>query len=183
MSGLRLSCGKFDQPSDHRRYFAPNNSILAIEEDKDGYLWIGTWGGGLNRFDPARFPPRLVEELVTLLQQGKAVAEAATAATLAPAERAAQPRVAAPAPAASPWRSLTFEEERSFCKMMGYEPDSLHKALETLRDAIELVGEWPKWKRERLGCQQILERRLQQVGQPVFELHNIARRTNAGAGG
>jgi ligand-binding sensor domain-containing protein len=24
-----------------------------MEEDKDGYLWIGTWGGGLNRFDPA----------------------------------------------------------------------------------------------------------------------------------
>jgi hypothetical protein len=32
---------------------------------------------GLSRFDPARFPPALVEELVTLLQQGKAAPEAA----------------------------------------------------------------------------------------------------------
>src|SRR6266498_210078 len=25
---------------------------LAIFQDSRGYLWIGTWGGGLNRFDP-----------------------------------------------------------------------------------------------------------------------------------
>jgi signal transduction histidine kinase/ligand-binding sensor domain-containing protein/DNA-binding response OmpR family regulator len=28
-----------------------NNHIKALELDSDGNLWIGTWGGGLNRFD------------------------------------------------------------------------------------------------------------------------------------
>src|SRR5215207_2765639 len=29
-----------------------HNSILKIAEDKDSALWIGTWGGGLNHYDP-----------------------------------------------------------------------------------------------------------------------------------
>ena len=29
------------------------NDIITIHEDRAGYLWVGTWGGGLNRFDPA----------------------------------------------------------------------------------------------------------------------------------
>ena len=29
-----------------------HNSILELTEGKDGTLWIGTWGGGLNRYDP-----------------------------------------------------------------------------------------------------------------------------------
>jgi signal transduction histidine kinase/ligand-binding sensor domain-containing protein/CheY-like chemotaxis protein len=29
-----------------------NNNILAIHEDKRGFIWIGTYGGGLNRLDP-----------------------------------------------------------------------------------------------------------------------------------
>jgi len=28
-----------------------NNTVLSIYEDKSGILWIGTWGGGLNKFD------------------------------------------------------------------------------------------------------------------------------------
>ena len=28
-----------------------NNWVMAVEEDKKGNLWIGTWGGGLNYFD------------------------------------------------------------------------------------------------------------------------------------
>ena len=31
-----------------------NNHIKALELDSDGNLWIGTWGGGLNRFDAAK---------------------------------------------------------------------------------------------------------------------------------
>jgi ligand-binding sensor domain-containing protein len=27
------------------------NTVTAITEDKDGYLWIGTWGNGIIRFD------------------------------------------------------------------------------------------------------------------------------------
>lgn len=29
-----------------------NNNVLAIHEDKKGIMWLGTYGGGLNRFDP-----------------------------------------------------------------------------------------------------------------------------------
>jgi ligand-binding sensor domain-containing protein len=32
----------------------PQNSILAITQTRDGYLWLGTWGG-LARFDGVRF--------------------------------------------------------------------------------------------------------------------------------
>jgi ligand-binding sensor domain-containing protein/two-component sensor histidine kinase len=28
-----------------------DNTVMAIEQDNDGYLWIGTFGGGLERFD------------------------------------------------------------------------------------------------------------------------------------
>ncbi|WP_346356215.1 two-component regulator propeller domain-containing protein [Azotosporobacter soli] len=31
-----------------------NSNITAIHEDKLGNLWIATWGGGLNRYDPAK---------------------------------------------------------------------------------------------------------------------------------
>jgi len=31
-----------------------NNHIKALELDSDGNLWIGTWGGGLNKFDAAK---------------------------------------------------------------------------------------------------------------------------------
>src|SRR5206468_10639538 len=32
----------------------PQNSILSIAQTRDGYLWLGTWGG-LARFDGVRF--------------------------------------------------------------------------------------------------------------------------------
>lgn len=28
-----------------------DNTVMAIQQDKDGYLWIGTFGGGIDRFD------------------------------------------------------------------------------------------------------------------------------------
>lgn len=29
-----------------------NNSVVSLAEDKDGYLWVGTWGDGLSRYSP-----------------------------------------------------------------------------------------------------------------------------------
>ncbi|HEX9510526.1 MAG TPA: two-component regulator propeller domain-containing protein [Puia sp.] len=31
-----------------------NNYIKSMAEDADGNLWVGTWGGGINRFDPEK---------------------------------------------------------------------------------------------------------------------------------
>ena len=39
---------------------------------------------------------------------------------------------------ADPWRDRHFEEEKSFCKMMGYAPAELHESLEKLRAALEI---------------------------------------------
>ncbi len=36
----------------------------------------------------------------------------------------------------NPWRARHFEEERSFCKLMGFEPAELHRMLEDLRAAL-----------------------------------------------
>ncbi len=36
----------------------------------------------------------------------------------------------------NPWRQQHFEEEKSFCKMMGFTAESLHKMLEDLRTAL-----------------------------------------------
>ena len=36
----------------------------------------------------------------------------------------------------NPWRQQHFEEERSFCKMVGLTPEGLHKLLEDLRTAL-----------------------------------------------
>lgn len=37
----------------------------------------------------------------------------------------------------NPWRNRHFEEEKSFCVMMGFTPDALHKSLAELRAALE----------------------------------------------
>ena len=36
-----------------------NTFVISIVEDRSGFLWFGTYGGGLNRYDPrtGRFPP------------------------------------------------------------------------------------------------------------------------------
>lgn len=41
---------------------------------------------------------------------------------------------------ANPWRARHFEEEKSFCKMMGYAPEELHKALDALKVQLEATG-------------------------------------------
>jgi len=47
--GYSFKIFKHDPDDDHS---ISHNSILDIAEDQDGGLWIGTWGGGLNRYDP-----------------------------------------------------------------------------------------------------------------------------------
>lgn len=32
----------------------PNNNVSKVFEDKEGNIWVGTWGGGLCRFDPIK---------------------------------------------------------------------------------------------------------------------------------
>jgi len=41
---------------------------------------------------------------------------------------------------ANPWRAQHFEEEKSFCKLMGYTPEGLRKALDALRVELEATG-------------------------------------------
>jgi len=38
------------------------NYIVALEVDKDGIVWVGTWGGGLSRFDGEKFINYTVKE-------------------------------------------------------------------------------------------------------------------------
>ena len=40
---------------------------------------------------------------------------------------------------ANPWRNQHFEEEKSFCTMMGYTPVELHKLLDELKTALALA--------------------------------------------
>lgn len=41
---------------------------------------------------------------------------------------------------ANPWRNQHFEEEKSFCTMMGYTVDGLRKALDQLKTSLSLAG-------------------------------------------
>lgn len=46
----------------------------------------------------------------------------------------------------NPWRAQHFEEEKTFCKMMGFSIENLHKMLEELRTALSLASEpLKKW--------------------------------------
>ncbi|MBI5694068.1 MAG: HDOD domain-containing protein [Verrucomicrobia bacterium] len=45
-----------------------------------------------------------------------------------------------------PWRSRHFEEEKSFCKLMGLTPEALHKQMEGLQTSLEVAQ--PELKRE-----------------------------------
>jgi signal transduction histidine kinase/ligand-binding sensor domain-containing protein len=51
----------FAQPDDYQTYIydnhsgLPQNYLYTISEDKLGYLWIGSFGGGLSRFDGKEF--------------------------------------------------------------------------------------------------------------------------------
>ncbi|MEO8398356.1 MAG: two-component regulator propeller domain-containing protein [Ignavibacteriaceae bacterium] len=38
----------------HDKYSISDNRVYSLFEDKDGYLWVGTFGGGLNKFDKKR---------------------------------------------------------------------------------------------------------------------------------
>lgn len=45
---------KIYQRNEHKINSLNNNSILTIYEDKNDILWIGTFGGGLNKFNPQK---------------------------------------------------------------------------------------------------------------------------------
>lgn len=47
--GYNITVFKFN-PTDSLSL--PNNNVSKVFEDKDGNIWVGTWGGGLCRFDP-----------------------------------------------------------------------------------------------------------------------------------
>lgn len=40
---------------------------------------------------------------------------------------------------ANPWRATLFEEEKSFCRLLGITPEELHRKLAGVRDAVPLV--------------------------------------------
>jgi PAS domain S-box-containing protein len=47
--GYNITVYKFN-PTDSTSL--PNNNVSKVFEDKDGNIWVGTWGGGLCKFDP-----------------------------------------------------------------------------------------------------------------------------------
>jgi len=47
--GYNITIYKFN-PTDSTSL--PNNNVSKVFEDKEGNIWVGTWGGGLCRFDP-----------------------------------------------------------------------------------------------------------------------------------
>ena len=59
--------------------------------------------------------------------------------------------------AENPWRLQHFEEEKSFCQMMGFTVEGLHRMLESLRTAIEVAKpDIKKWA-EMQAAQPVLD--------------------------
>ena len=60
---------------------------------------------------------------------------------------------------ANPWRAQHFEEEKSFCKMLGLTPDALHKMLEELRSALararDSLKKWADMRAIQLACDEL----------------------------
>ena len=54
--------------------------------------------------------------------------------------------------AENPWRLQHFEEEKTFCQMMGFTIESLHQMLESLRTALEVAKpQLQKWAEMQAG--------------------------------
>ncbi len=60
--------------------------------------------------------------------------------------------------AENPWRNLHFEEEKSFCKMMGLTSDELHKMLENLRSELGLAAPLVAQAAQKDDFQGVVER-------------------------
>jgi CheY-like chemotaxis protein/HD-like signal output (HDOD) protein len=59
----------------------------------------------------------------------------------------------------NPWRLQHFEEEKSFCKMMGLTPDAWHKMLEELRTSLTVtraaLQKWAGMHAIQLACDEV----------------------------
>jgi CheY-like chemotaxis protein/HD-like signal output (HDOD) protein len=59
----------------------------------------------------------------------------------------------------NPWRQQHFEEEKSFCKMMGFTPDVLHKMLDDLRTTLPVartpLQKWAGMRATQPACDEI----------------------------
>lgn len=57
---------------------------------------------------------------------------------------------------ANPWRNRHFEEEKSFCRMMGHTPEQVHRMLDDLRTAVDAAGApLQKWAALEAGTEMI----------------------------
>jgi ligand-binding sensor domain-containing protein len=54
--------GRYQQAIWQERDGLPQNTVLAIATTRDGYLWMGTYGGGVSRLSGGRFTQYSVQE-------------------------------------------------------------------------------------------------------------------------
>lgn len=70
----------------------------------------------------------------------------------------------------NPWRQQHFEEEKSFCQMVGLTPDALHKLLEALSAALTVaqttLKKWGAMRAIQLACDEltILSTKAEEAG-------------------